>query len=69
MFPVKSRASVSLNEIESSDCSARSMYKGFSIMSMAQLRLGGKKQNKEASFGACKGGVASSSSVRGQWKA
>lgn len=39
MFPVKFRASVSLNEIDGLDCSARSMYNGFSIMYTAQLRL------------------------------
>lgn len=38
-FPIKSRASVSVTEIDGSDCSARSMCDGFSIICMAQLRL------------------------------
>lgn len=38
-FPIKFRASVSQTEINSSDCSARSMCDGFSIICTAQLRL------------------------------
>lgn len=38
-IPVKSRASFSLTEIDSSGCSAKSVCDGFSIISTAQLRL------------------------------
>lgn len=38
-IPIKSRASFSLTGINSSDCSARSVCDGFSIISTAQLRL------------------------------
>lgn len=41
-FQMKSRASISLAEINSSDCSARSMGDGFSIIGTAQLKLEGK---------------------------